>query len=96
LPLFTKVSVKFFDLKVEEDETITEIDIEAVLPLFAQSAAIVLGGWLPPSLTLPNNIAFSDRNFVSHLSSQYQDGKLKKAPDLNSNFDEVGGIFLST
>jgi hypothetical protein len=60
-----------------------------VVPVFADSAAIVQGGWLPPSIALPNATAFADRNFITNLVSGYENGKLKGQPNLRNNWMNI-------
>ncbi len=58
------------------NDLIAKVSVEVSLSKFADSVAIVRGGWLPPSLALTNARVFADRNFVSNLVASYENGKL--------------------
>jgi len=58
------------------NDLIAKVSATVSLSKFADSVAIVKGGWLPPSLALTNSRVLADRNFVSNLVASYENGKL--------------------
>ena len=74
------------------DELIENISATISLSKFADSVAIVKGGWLPPSLALTDSRVLADRNFVSNLVASYQDGKLtgfSKTSQIITDFEKI-------
>lgn len=86
---------KFVNCTVLEDDSITELSVGLTLPRFADSVAIVGGGWLPPSLALPFSKVFADRNFISSVLASYMDGKNIRKEVVFTEIEDVQSIPFS-
>lgn len=87
------VSITFSDLNALEDGKITEVTASVRIPNLLGTYCLVKGGWLPPGLGMLNTTAFADRNFISKLSSFFQNNKPKSAT-LDGWFDDLRNFDL--
>lgn len=88
------IQIRFTDLSVLEDATITAVTVTAQIPDLLQSYCLVKGGWLPPSFGLLKRFVFADRNFISRLGN-YFENDLAKKESLVGWFDDLKHFDMS-
>ncbi|MDV2442056.1 hypothetical protein QR665_21915 [Acinetobacter gerneri] len=83
----SKITISFVESKSASNSPIEiklddSIEINMIFPNEFKAYCLVKGGWLPLNLGLDNSKAIADRNFISGLINNFDQGKYKKEDEL--------------
>ncbi|AXM95742.1 hypothetical protein ACU5P1_17725 [Pseudomonas plecoglossicida] len=88
------IEIRFTDLSVLEDASITEIKVTIQIPDLLESYCLVKGGWLPPGFGMLKRFVFADRNFISRIGNYFENNLAKKEA-LAGWFDDLRHFNMS-